>query len=242
MRDKVDVMRRIVCALALALATSTSARAQMGDFIDGNKLTYVLPPDITYPAEARLQYQQGTVVLAVTVDANGHPANVQVFQSSGYGLLDAEAMRSMMNATFPSPLKVGRYRIPINFVLTHTAQAQAAPAAPPNAQAQSKCAPFQRILNAAVAARTDVTSQANLTYLSLGVNPSAGTIAEAAARFLTKVRGMAYSTPESMLGPALYQPYGLGQAGLSLTDVYHLKNYSDPQMKAIADMIVKCEP
>ena len=49
------------------------------------------PP--TYPEKARRQRQQGTVVLQLIVAADGHVRDVRVQQSSGYALLDAEAVR-----------------------------------------------------------------------------------------------------------------------------------------------------
>ncbi len=79
------------------------------------------PPD--YPAKARFRRQEGTVTLNVDVTMQGKPASVHVMKSSGYRLLDAEAVRTVKQWRFiPAKLAGKAVRatvtIPIVFQLT----------------------------------------------------------------------------------------------------------------------------
>jgi protein TonB len=52
-------------------------------------------PKPEYPSEAQEMKQQGTVVLRVTIDANGNVSDVAIKQSSGHVLLDQAALRTV---------------------------------------------------------------------------------------------------------------------------------------------------
>lgn len=53
-----------------------------------------------YPPEALANRWEGTVVLQLTIDAEGELEDVEVHQSSGYRVLDREAMKMMRKAEF----------------------------------------------------------------------------------------------------------------------------------------------
>ncbi len=52
--------------------------------------------DTTFPMRSQLRGQEGTVFLDVTVDGQGHPAQVHIVDSSGYRLLDKAAEQSVL--------------------------------------------------------------------------------------------------------------------------------------------------
>jgi protein TonB len=75
-----------------------------------------------YPALARRRGWEGTVVLRVRVDKNGHPADVEVSESSGYRMLDDAAQRAVRQWRF-QPARSGAVsfastvNIPVRFQL-----------------------------------------------------------------------------------------------------------------------------
>ncbi len=76
-----------------------------------------------YPELARRRGQEGTVLLAVSVDAAGRPLSVAVAQSSGHQLLDDAARRAVEKWAF-NPARQGgvavpgQVRVPVDFRLT----------------------------------------------------------------------------------------------------------------------------
>jgi len=95
----------------------------------------------------------------------------------------------------------------------------------------SRVANPEQMLAARTEAVTDPTSASALTYMMLGVEPSIADPGQAAKNMLEKVREMAKGTDESMLGPTLYQPYGLHAAGLSMSDVLRARNLPGPEWR-----------
>jgi periplasmic protein TonB len=76
----------------------------------------------TYPPLARRLQQQGTVLLRVTVDEHGRPAEVELLQKAGFGL-DEEAVKAVKESTFVPAKMDGKpltckALLPIRFVLT----------------------------------------------------------------------------------------------------------------------------
>lgn len=76
-----------------------------------------------YPPEENRRGIQGTVILVITVDANGNATDVQVEQSSGNRNLDraavAAAKRWRFNAASSGGQKTGgRVRVPVEFKLS----------------------------------------------------------------------------------------------------------------------------
>lgn len=53
-----------------------------------------------YPPEALANHWEGTVILQLTIDEDGELDDVEVHQSSGYRVLDKEAVRMMKRAAF----------------------------------------------------------------------------------------------------------------------------------------------
>lgn len=73
-------------------------------------------PSPSYPAEAKRKNQTGTVVIEFTVDASGRVISAYPKSSTGWPLLDAEAVRTVRRWTFP-PGGVMKLQRPIVFQL-----------------------------------------------------------------------------------------------------------------------------
>lgn len=61
---------------------------------------YKINPPPRYPRAAKRRGSQGTVVLSVFVDAQGHVANLWIFESSGYRVLDTAALEAVKKWSF----------------------------------------------------------------------------------------------------------------------------------------------
>jgi len=57
-----------------------------------------------YPESARMQTQQGSCLLRITVDRNGNITDIILMESSGYRVLDDEAMRAVRQGATYGPL------------------------------------------------------------------------------------------------------------------------------------------
>lgn len=57
----------------------------------------VVQSETDFPMRAQLRGQKGTVLINVTLDADGHPTGAEVERSSGHLLLDLAATRSVLN-------------------------------------------------------------------------------------------------------------------------------------------------
>ncbi|MEO8005211.1 MAG: energy transducer TonB [Betaproteobacteria bacterium] len=78
--------------------------------------------NIAYPPYARRHHQQGTVHVAAGFDADGVLSITEILQSSGYRLLDEEALRAIAaidSPIVPQELKGRRFNVmfPIKFTL-----------------------------------------------------------------------------------------------------------------------------
>jgi protein TonB len=84
---------------------------------------YKRNPEPMYPVSARRRGQQGTVLLAVRVSADGRALDVKVRQSSGYALLDEAATAAVRDWEF-EPARVNarsvksEIEVPVQFKLT----------------------------------------------------------------------------------------------------------------------------
>lgn len=79
-------------------------------------------PKPNYPPESRRAGQQGVVLIAVEVTADGRAASVQLSRSSGFPLLDAAALQAVRRWTFEPARTAGlpvasRVEIPVRFDL-----------------------------------------------------------------------------------------------------------------------------
>ena len=63
-------------------------------------------PAPPYPEAARRQGEEGMVVLLISIDKTGHPAQVEVQRSSGYALLDESALTTVRRWKF-IPARMG---------------------------------------------------------------------------------------------------------------------------------------
>ncbi len=81
-----------------------------------------------YPKEAIENKQEGTVVLKILVQPDGHPSKTEVAQSSGYGSLDQAAIDAAMNWRFHPRMVNGKpakgwAKVPVTFSLDENAPA-----------------------------------------------------------------------------------------------------------------------
>jgi protein TonB len=77
--------------------------------VAGVRLEYAKAPPPPYPRDALRAGLQGTVMLQVLVDVDGHPLEVEVRQSSGHRTLDAAARRHvLLHWTFRPAMVNGR--------------------------------------------------------------------------------------------------------------------------------------
>ena len=89
-------------------SSETSSSGSTGP-LPGMRLEYLQAPPPAYPREALRDGIQGTVMLQVLVDVDGHPLEVQVQHSSGNRLLDNTARRHVLERwIFRPAMKDGR--------------------------------------------------------------------------------------------------------------------------------------
>ena len=74
-----------------------------------------------YPPVARRLQKEGNVLLRLTIDERGRPANVEIVKSAGFGF-DEEAVKAVKDSTFVPAKKEGKpfacvVLLPIRFVL-----------------------------------------------------------------------------------------------------------------------------
>lgn len=83
-------------------------------YLDLRQVSGNRPP--SYPVIARRQQQQGKVHLAYYVKSNGSVSNLRLVQSSGYPMLDQEAIRAVSKYRY-QPGQAGWTIHPVNFSL-----------------------------------------------------------------------------------------------------------------------------
>ncbi len=87
--------RRTTAATSTGITNNSSAS-------EASRLAQGRMPKPTYPAQAKRGGQTGTVVIEFTVDASGRVISAYAKSSSGWPLLDAEAVRTVRRWTFPA--------------------------------------------------------------------------------------------------------------------------------------------
>jgi protein TonB len=105
-------------------ATATSRSPGISVSTGSIGAAYLFNPRPPYPAQARARNEEGNVVIAVQVNAEGFPEQVEVSETSGYALLDQAALAAVRTWRF-SPARVqdrpiaSRVEVPVNFELKH---------------------------------------------------------------------------------------------------------------------------
>lgn len=75
-------------------------------------------PKPHYPKRAKRLGQEGTVILTFLIATNGHVINIQIAHSSGYSLLDKEAISTVSRWKFnTNTFKPRMIQLPITFQL-----------------------------------------------------------------------------------------------------------------------------
>lgn len=87
-------MNALTTGLALLAATTA---IPLSSAISASCGMRVVHSDTDFPERAQLRGQKGTVLLNVTLDANGHATGAAVERSSGHLLLDLAAKRSVLD-------------------------------------------------------------------------------------------------------------------------------------------------
>lgn len=75
-----------------------SIAEQMPEFPGGiNELMTYLGANIQYPSKAKENHWEGSAVCQFVIEKDGSISNAEIIQSSGFQLLDIEAMRVILN-------------------------------------------------------------------------------------------------------------------------------------------------
>ncbi|MBU1710128.1 MAG: energy transducer TonB [Proteobacteria bacterium] len=93
-----------------------------GEIIQLARPLYKKNPPPKYPASARRNRQEGTVLLEVFVNDRGRVEELKIFRTSSYKALDRVALAAVENWEFEPGLKNGKpvsmwVRVPVRFVL-----------------------------------------------------------------------------------------------------------------------------
>lgn len=79
----------------------------------------IIAGKIQYPRAARLGHQQGTVLVAFTISKDGTVSELKIATSSGFDLLDKNALEAVNKAApFPRPPVAAQLRVPIAYSLS----------------------------------------------------------------------------------------------------------------------------
>lgn len=79
----------------------------------------IIADKIQYPRAARLGQQQGTVLVAFTISKDGTVSELKIATSSGFALLDKNALEAVNKAApFPRPPVAAQLRVPIAYSLS----------------------------------------------------------------------------------------------------------------------------
>ncbi|HEY1269563.1 MAG TPA: energy transducer TonB [Candidatus Binatia bacterium] len=74
--------------------------------------SYMSCPKADYPESARRQGWEGTVMLEVSIDEEGHPKSSRVERSSGFAVLDSAALDNIQRRCRFHPARRGATRVP----------------------------------------------------------------------------------------------------------------------------------
>lgn len=104
------------------VATAHSSQRATAGVGTSAKPRYRSNPAPEYPAEARRLKQQGVVVLAVVVSAQGRPTSVKLSRSSGFAALDKAALDAVSRWSFEPAQTAGipvasHVDVPVRFSL-----------------------------------------------------------------------------------------------------------------------------
>jgi protein TonB len=111
-----------VCAFSARPSAETASHSGSFGECKGRNASYLFNPKPGYPKEARARKQQGQVIIALQVTAQGLPEQVEVSETSGFDSLDQAAIGAVKNWHF-IPAESGhlpiasRVEVPINFKL-----------------------------------------------------------------------------------------------------------------------------
>lgn len=83
-------------------ASNSAASGGGGGMTQSSRLAAGRMPSPSYPAEAKRKNQTGTVLIEFTVDAEGRVISAYAKSSSGWPLLDSEAVRTVRRWKFPA--------------------------------------------------------------------------------------------------------------------------------------------
>ena len=117
----------LAAALSVAVLTSGDAFAQKASYVDPSwqtNLVEQLQRFKRYPAEAQARFEQGAVLLSLSLDRNGRVLAHSIARSSGHADLDNEVMEMIKRAEplppFPASMTEARIdlTVPIQFSLS----------------------------------------------------------------------------------------------------------------------------
>ena len=111
------------------LAASTLVESQAPGVSEIPVITepsFLYPPKPPkYPRQARRRNQQGTVLVEVLVDENGETLDVEIYESSGFPLLDRAAVKAVTSWELQPKIVGGKavlskVQVPVRFFLRNS--------------------------------------------------------------------------------------------------------------------------
>jgi len=108
----------LVSSISLASVSKASESVSCEEGNGGASLKNTL----VYPIESRKLREEGKTTLKVLVDETGHPAEIELYESSGFSRLDVAAIESVKSFCFIPARKAGEawrawVMVPISFKL-----------------------------------------------------------------------------------------------------------------------------
>lgn len=85
------------------------------------------------------------------------------------------------------------------------------------------------LLSAVSQGRGNIGGPESTALMSLGVNPFQGSPTDVARKTIDRIRSLAKSMPEALLGPVLGEGYGASSLGVSIEDMRRLRNMNDKE-------------
>jgi TonB family protein len=122
MQQPCQIVKTLIAggATVLFMACAMPAAAQTAEWAPNPP-----NPNAPYPAESRMDGEQGMVLLHVRTTPAGQPTSIEVKQSSGYGRLDRSAVETVRQWQFkptPDDGTVVVREVPIRFFITSQPQ------------------------------------------------------------------------------------------------------------------------
>lgn len=123
-QDPLHSASRAAAVTASPVGSSDSALNQLQQIYTKEHFAYIrkiINEKISYPRAARIRGQEGTVMVTFIIRKDGTISHPQIVSSSGYALLDEQAISAILDAApFPRPPLAAQMRVPVVYQLALT--------------------------------------------------------------------------------------------------------------------------